>query len=855
MSKPGAADLSVRAIAAAALCVLTTGSVPLLAETWSSPLLDRRLVVVEKTTPGSGVGTEEFPDEVASQLGPDFVEYEAFVAARLPEADAQRLEAAALAEGFGVIQESRTPVKLPFHSFEPENPALRSANWGAKGASAKSVPGLFLIRFAFPPKDVWFDELAACGVSRLLSLGNQTLLARAANLGTIKSCNASRYLSWSGPFLTTDRISPEILSGAESAADYTLHFLPGEMEVAAQELPPTIEILAEHRVLEGEPEESPLLSVRATRLDLEKLVETSPSLFAVTPLTPDHLSDERQGQIVAGNHNGQVITPMPGSMNPPYVSYLTWLQNRGLRTASNQQTVAVFDSGYDDGTGPTGAHHLDLEAPERLVAGRNFVTSPTTALADARGHGTMVAGIVAGNGQAGTNAKDSANTYLGTGIAPDSRLVIAKVFDSNAPPGCGSLTITGNVTLLGQAITFSRTDESTGGDLAFISNHSYNSSGSDYNTRSQLFDQRTIDADPVRVGLQPMTFVVSAGNDGPADDTVRAPATAKNVLAVGATQNYRPSTETSAPPNTCSVPVSSTFTQEASHVAHVAPFSARGKHFAAYPSSNLLYNTYIKPDVVAPGGRVFSTVPYQTQDTYTCQGICRKYWPDPPIGYHSYAQGTSFAAPVVAGMAALKRKWFLDRGANPSPSLLKASLIATADDLGYFYTADHRPSNDYGWGRVNLSRLTDSAARFYVTDNAGLAVGTGQERTWTRTIDNPAVDTYIVLTWSDVPSTTTLGSPALVNDLRLTVERVGSAVLWRGNNFNENITGVDNGYSYQYAIGITVFNDTANPVEAIFIPGGTFTAGQQVVIRVTGHSVSSGPQKFAIYAYNVRLSS
>jgi hypothetical protein len=45
-----------------------------------------------------------------------------------------------------------------------------------------------------------------------------------------------------------------------------------------------------------------------------------------------------------------------------------------------------------------------------------------------------------------------------------------------------------------------------------------------------------------------------------------------------------------------------------------------------------------------------------------------------------------------------------------------------------------------------------------------------------------------------------------------------------------------------------------NTVEAVFIPANTFPAGSQIILRVKGSSAQSA-QKFAIYAYNVRLSS
>jgi subtilisin family serine protease len=111
-------------------------------------------------------------------------------------------------------------------------------------------------------------------------------------------------------------------------------------------------------------------------------------------------SDERQGQILAGNYVGYP-NAVAGAVTTP--GYLTWLENRGLRTTINPQTVAIFDTGYDDGSGSPGAHHPDLENPERLIATEaeaTFVFNRTLPIEDTFGHGTAVAGIIAGNGAA-----------------------------------------------------------------------------------------------------------------------------------------------------------------------------------------------------------------------------------------------------------------------------------------------------------------------------------------------------------------------------------------------------------------------------------------------------------------------
>jgi len=541
--------------------------------------------------------------------------------------------------------------------------------------------------------------------------------------------------------------------------------------------------------------------------------------------------------------------------------YLNWLANRGLRTSTNPQTVAIFDTGYDDGSAPAGDHHPDLENPERLLALEsqgNFVFSPSTPeIEDRRGHGTFVAGIITG-GPPAAGATDTQGFRLGTGIAPDVKLVAVQLFDSNST--CSPRSGLGDEppNNLGNAITFSRVT-STGADKALSANHSWNTVETTYTNIAKLFDDRVLDAAPGTAGTQAMLMVVAAGNNGKLGvNTVLAPATAKNVISAGATQNYRPSTQAGAPTNSCTNPTISfpeEFTREANNIAEVSAFSSQGPAFGRLGLGlPLAHTVFIAPTVVAPGGRVFSATPFQST-AYACSNLCRVEWP--ASSYYTFSSGTSFSAPVATGVAALLRKWFLDQGvSNPAPSLIKADLISTATDLGSALGGDYRPSHRQGWGRVNLDRATDpTVARFYVNENAGLAVSTGIERSWTRTIDSDGRDTLIVLAWSDPSSPITAGHPPVVNDLRLRVDLVGGNLSWYGNNFGENIDGNDNGYSHPYVTAASAASDTMNNVEAIFIPAGTFSPGRQIQIRVTGANVPQGPQKFSVYAYNVRLSS
>ncbi|MFD6446966.1 S8 family serine peptidase [Promicromonospora sp. NPDC060204] len=157
-------------------------------------------------------------------------------------------------------------------------------------------------------------------------------------------------------------------------------------------------------------------------------------------------------------------------------------------------TVAVLDSGID-------ATHPDLD--EVVVGERDFTGKG--AVTDGAGHGTHVASIVAGSGE----ASDGVNQ----GVAPDADLLVGKVLDDE-----------GNGTLSG-VIEGMEWAAAEGADVVNLSLGSF------------LFDVPSPDAVAVdELSAQFGTlFVVAAGNDGDLGyGTVGSPGIAASALTVGA---------------------------------------------------------------------------------------------------------------------------------------------------------------------------------------------------------------------------------------------------------------------------------------------------------------------------------
>jgi len=169
----------------------------------------------------------------------------------------------------------------------------------------------------------------------------------------------------------------------------------------------------------------------------------------------------------------------------------------GKAVEGGGETVAVLDTGID-------YTHPDLGGRfgrgAKVVDGYDFVNGDADPRDD-NGHGTHVAGIIAGEGTR-------------TGVAPKAELTAYKVLDSSGD-GYESTVIAG----LEAAVA---TDNPHRADVV-------NMSLSGPSTVDDPLEQASENA--IHAGV---VVVAAAGNDGPGESTVGSPAEAPDVLAVGA---------------------------------------------------------------------------------------------------------------------------------------------------------------------------------------------------------------------------------------------------------------------------------------------------------------------------------
>ena len=253
--------------------------------------------------------------------------------------------------------------------------------------------------------------------------------------------------------------------------------------------------------------------------------------------------------------------------------------------------VEVNDSGVD-------AAHPDFQTgsgvPIRVTG--DFPIS----LVDTNGHGTHVAGIIAGNGLESTTVVDAQGSILtdGTGTGTNGQ------FRGKAPLA--------NLFSVAFDNTFSSDDqylqEEPALTNALISNNSWNYSDAAYDLAAASYDAAVRDALPEVTGSQPVLFVFAAGNaggggndgSGGGADTILSPATAKNVITVGALEQLRGITnQVTNADGTVSTP----WQPETDSSYQVAWYSSRGNVGVGTEGDNGRF----KPDVVAPGSFVIST--------------------------------------------------------------------------------------------------------------------------------------------------------------------------------------------------------------------------------------------------------
>jgi serine protease AprX len=281
-------------------------------------------------------------------------------------------------------------------------------------------------------------------------------------------------------------------------------------------------------------------------------------------------------------------------------------QVRSQGTTGRGVTVAILDSGIAP----------DADLGDRILASVNFADQRVTR--DPGGHGTHVAGIVAGNG-ARSNGEF-------VGIAPEANIIDVRVLDSR---GAGRIS-------------------SVVHGIEWVIAHR-----SVYNIRVMnlslgapvTLSYRT---DPLAAAVEiawhrGIVVVAASGNTGPQRDTVVSPGIDPYVITVGATDDLGT--------------------------------ASKGDDVLAFFSAWGTADSNAKPDLVAPGRRIVSLRAVGSAlDTLFADRVVTA------ANGATYIRmtGTSMSTPIVSGAVAL----LLQRRPELTPDQVKALLESTAQAYG-----------------------------------------------------------------------------------------------------------------------------------------------------------------------------
>ena len=313
------------------------------------------------------------------------------------------------------------------------------------------------------------------------------------------------------------------------------------------------------------------------------------------------------------------------------------------------------------------------------------------------------------------------------GVAPDASLLAFKVLDAH---GSGK---TSDV-LAGIERAADPNNDGDFSDHADVANLSLGGIGNPDDPQSQAIDRGTA------LGV---VYCIAAGNSGSGFHTIASPGNARSAITVGATDN----------------------------TDLVAFFSSRG------PNTK---NAALKPDVLAPGVSIVSSV---------------------PGGKYAALSGTSMATPHVAGVAALVKSLHPDWTADQ----IKSAIVTRASVLNL-------EGMIQGGGRVDA--LSAASTSTLVTP-ASISLGEDRlpQTTWT------ALSTLHITNSGNQAATYTIGTPStnavniFVDPARTTLDPGASADV----NLTYTVTNqsVVPGNSLAFGGWITITNDVTPEVTRV----------------------------------------
>ncbi len=640
-------------------------------------------------------------------------------------------------------------------------------------AMSDATAGYALVQTSRPLEDEDREQIAALGVELLEYVPDDSYVASFPR-GEYEALRSLDCVRWAGPYFRGFKVASELLEAPETTDAFEL------MNLAESGLHESQQVtIVLHRDADADRVRSDVAA--AAGLEVGG-VEVGRGLLRASVPT-DRLN--AISAIGAVRHIEPVYEASLSNEVAMRIVRADVVHNGGLSLRGRGETVAVCDTGFDEGS-TTSVHPAFSGRVAKLYArGRSTADDP-------HGHGTHVAGSVLGDGNTGGRPN--------TGTAPEARLVLQSVLDA-----AGGLDLPVDLSDL-----FAQTYE----DDARVHTNSWGTtrSAGHYTAYSRSVDQFVWEH-------RDQVICFAAGNPG-GDRTgngvidlgsVEAPGTAKNCITVGASESLRPSESRiwgtgswrhrfPAPPIRDDL--------WANDPNGMAAFSGRG------PTRD----GRVKPDIVAPGTSILSA--------HSRRANVGTFWGTSSDPLYCYMGGTSMATPIVAGAAAVVRQLLKSRDVSePSAALVKAALINGAVDLHGQYIPSEcgdRPNHAEGFGRLNLERSVGATPTLFLEFHEEAdALSQGEE--WQLVVPaTEGMSLKATLVWTDP------AGDSLQNDLDLTVA-------CDGREMHGNVAGI-------FPSGSGHF-DRANNVEQVIWNG---VPGREARIGVRAHRIALLPQQFAL---------
>ncbi len=614
------------------------------------------------------------------------VDYGAFRWAVVSDEEAARLSASGRSD---LVDSAGGEIHVPGFAFDPLRDGEPMLGFAERAAERET--GLRLVQLWGPPRADWYSELAATG-SRILQYYPHNSYLVWSDAGAAERVRGLPFVRWVGPFHPAYKLG-STLAGRSGRIANLIAFV--YVDAGLDVIEDALAAIGGNVVRVAKASADGAFQTVEMLADATAIPEMTrnPNVIWLGYRSPVRvLDDEMSDQIVAGNHPGGV----------PVTGYAAHLGNLGVDGTG--VIWAISDTGVDWDHPDLASHIVGGFTPATgancTIVGQPGSDCPTG------GHGTHVAGIVAGDATAGF--ADGSGFLYGLGVAPATSLFALNVF------GDISLQDSTKVAILGGAIGSNNSWSTTG--LA----------GVGYTADARLEDILVRDGNLDTPGIaEPFIQVFSAGNSGSGASTITEPKEAKNILSVANSFNAR-----------------------AGSIDTLSSSSSRGP---AIDGRTL-------PTITAPGTSIAST----RNDT---GGSCATSIAGTSNRY-AFCSGTSMASPHIAGAVVLAtQRWRSNHGgADPSMAMAKALLVNAAVDMG---TANI-PNNNEGWGRANITRVIQPAAGVVALEQRLVLTGTGQQVTQQFELDDPGQPLRITLAWSDAPGAAG-ANPALVNNLDLEV--------------------------------------------------------------------------------------